>query len=66
MRVSDGTLRLNALPAPPRRQEQARAVPNPPARGAWLGLWKRRRQPTTYQRCLAIHIHFAGPRSALS
>ena len=66
MRASDGTLRPNALSAPPRRQEQARAVPKPSARDAWLGLWQRRRQPTTYHRCLAIHIHFAGPRSALS
>jgi hypothetical protein len=33
---------------------------------SWLGrLWKRRR-PTLYQRCLAVHIHYAGPRSALS
>jgi hypothetical protein len=34
--------------------------------GSWLArLWKRR-EPTLYQRCLAVHIHHAGPRSALS
>ena len=26
----------------------------------------RRKTSTVYQRCLAVHIHFAGPRSALS
>jgi hypothetical protein len=30
----------------------------------WLGLFQRR-EPTTYQRCLAVHIHFAGERSSL-
>jgi hypothetical protein len=33
---------------------------------SWLGRWLGQRQPTTYQRCLAIHIYYAGPRSALS
>jgi hypothetical protein len=32
---------------------------------SWLGLF-RRPEPTTYQRCLAVHIHFAGPHSHLS
>lgn len=27
--------------------------------------WRRRRPTTTYHRCLAVHIHFAGKRSAL-
>jgi hypothetical protein len=25
----------------------------------------RRQEPTTFQRCLAIHLHYAGPRSGL-
>ena len=25
-----------------------------------------RREPTTYQRCLAVHVFFAGPRGGLS
>jgi hypothetical protein len=34
--------------------------------GSWLtALWPRR-EPTLYQRCLAVHIHYAGPRSGLS
>jgi hypothetical protein len=35
------------------------------ARSGWLGRILHRRKTTTYQRCLAVHIHFAGPRSAL-
>jgi hypothetical protein len=34
----------------------------PPARGS--GLF-RRAQPTTFQRCLAVHMHFAQHPSAL-
>jgi hypothetical protein len=43
-------------------------TPKPSAeRGSWLGhLLARRREPTTFQRCLAIHILYAAPRSALS
>ena len=42
----------------------------PTMRAAWflrlLSLFRwRRREPTTFQRCLAVHIHFAAPRSAL-
>jgi len=33
---------------------------------SWLARLWRRRRPTLYQRCLAVHIHYAGPRSALS
>jgi hypothetical protein len=29
----------------------------------WLQRVLGRREPTTYQRCLAVHIHFAGPNS---
>jgi hypothetical protein len=32
---------------------------------SFLGIFQRR-EPTTYQRCLAVHMLFAGPRSGLS
>jgi hypothetical protein len=48
------------------RPELARTGPKQSARGPWLGRVLVRRQPTAYQRCLAIHIYYAGPRSALS
>jgi hypothetical protein len=40
------------------------AAPTP--KSGWLETWRRRRQPSTYQRCLAVHIHFASPRGGLS
>jgi hypothetical protein len=55
------------VPIPSRwRPELARAGLKRPARGAWFGRVLVRPQPTAYQRCLAIHIYYAGPRSALS
>jgi len=66
MAVSDGILRLSAPPRLGSPQHQRRRVAAPPARVSWLGRLLRRREPTTYHRCLAIHIHYAGPRSALS
>ncbi len=68
MRASDGTLRLGApvvsLPRPEQRRSPSTSAP---AGRSWLQrLLPRRREPTTYHRCLAIHIHFAGPHSALS
>jgi hypothetical protein len=44
----------------------ARRPVQPPSRRSWLDRWFGRREPTVYERCLAIHIHYAGPRSALS
>jgi hypothetical protein len=41
-------------------------IGNPLTRRSWYDRLIGRRQPTTYHRCLAVHIHFAGPRSALS
>lgn len=35
-------------------------------RRSLLGRILGRQETTTYQRCLAVHIHYAGPRSALS
>jgi hypothetical protein len=33
---------------------------------SWLRRLFGRREPTTYQRFLAVHIHYADPRSALN
>jgi hypothetical protein len=66
MRVSDGTLRLNAPNLALRRQEPRWKLPARGARVWWLGRLLRRQEPTTFHRCLAIHIHYAGPHSALS
>lgn len=41
------------------------AAPKPEKSG-WLEIWRRRREPSAYQRCLAVHIHFASPRGGLS
>jgi hypothetical protein len=41
-------------------------VETKPEKSGWLETFRRRRQPSTYQRCLAVHILFAGPRSGLS
>jgi hypothetical protein len=48
-----------------------RAAPVAPPRpfrrlGLGLGRVFRRHVPSTFQRCLAVHIHFAAPRSGLS
>jgi hypothetical protein len=41
-------------------------MPAEPQKSGWLETWRRRREPSTYHRCLAVHIHFASPRSGLS
>ena len=66
MRVSGGTLRMSASSLPVRLNEPQRKPVARRARPAWLGRLLHRREPTTYHRCLAIHIHYAGPHSALS
>jgi hypothetical protein len=67
MRASDGILRLSAPSAALSQLEHRRPAPVSRTGRTWLArLLPRRRQPSTYHRCLAIHIHFAGPRSALS
>ncbi len=63
MRVNDGAIRLPV--SMPARVAETRRPPQP-ARSSLVSRWFARRQPTTYERCLAVHIHFAGPRSALS
>lgn len=37
-----------------------------PPRNSLINRLLRRREPTLYQRCLAVHLHFAGPNSALT
>jgi len=64
MRASDGTIRLTG-PSSFRLRDERRPIRPIAARGSMLLSWFRRREPTTFHRCLAIHIHFAGPRSAL-
>jgi hypothetical protein len=60
------TIQLKAPSRPARPLERPIPTPVVHKRNSWLGRWLGRREPSTYQRCLAIHIHFAGPRSALS
>lgn len=66
MQVSNGTIRLSATSTSLWAAEPRRAPPVRPTLRHWLKTWLLRRPPTTYQRCLAVHIHYAGPRSALS
>ena len=63
MFVNDGAIPLcaSSLPRIPDKQR----LPQP-QRNSLVSRWLGRRKPTTYERCLAVHIHFAGPRSALS
>jgi len=46
---------------PVKQQKQAAA----PAPVRSITRFFRRQEPTTFQRCLAIHVHYAGPRSGL-
>jgi hypothetical protein len=66
MSTTGGTLRLGVPLSRKRRPGQPRTDFMRPARSPWLGRVLVRPQPTVYQRCLAIHIYYAGPRSALS
>jgi hypothetical protein len=65
MRASDGTIRLPA-PTSFRWRDEPRAAQRFAPSAPLLRRWFRRREPTVFHRCLAVHIHFAGPRSALS
>jgi hypothetical protein len=65
MRATAASLRLPPPPALTRKEKRsAHAPPAPPI--PWIRRWFARPEPSAYQRCLAVHIHFAGPRSALS
>jgi hypothetical protein len=66
MRASDGTIRLSMPNLSTTQQERRPATLPRREPGSLLGRWLGRGQPTTYQRCLAVHIHYAAPRSALS
>ena len=41
-------------------------TPAKPEKRSWIEMWRRRREPSTYQRCLAVHIHYAAPRGGFS
>jgi hypothetical protein len=62
MRATPKSLRL---PPPSRLPTAKRSHVQPGARASWLRRWFMRPEPTAYHRCLAIHIHYASPRSAL-
>ncbi len=64
--MQSATIQLKAPSRPARPLERGGPTPIARQRNSWLWRWLGRREPTTYQRCLAIHIYFAGPRSALS
>jgi hypothetical protein len=54
------------IAASPWKVGPAPAPHAPTPRQNWLGRLLHRREATVYQRCLAVHIHHAGPHSALS
>jgi hypothetical protein len=64
--MQPATIQLKAPRRPARPLERPVTVPAVRQPNSWLGRWLGRREPTTFHRCLAIHIHFAGPHSALS
>ncbi len=65
MAAISAPLRLATPARPIRPQEQRRPAQPQRERASWLDRWLGRRRPTTYLRCLAIHMYFAAPRSAL-
>jgi hypothetical protein len=58
--------RATEVPSSPWRVAAAGQADGKTPRRTWLGRLLNRQEMTTYQRCLAVHIHYAGPRSALS
>ena len=48
------------------RAPVAAAVPSTPAAARSCRRALHRQAPTMFHRCLAVHLHHAGPRSALS
>ncbi len=44
-----------------------RSSPKREVPASWVSRWlKAARTPTTYHRCLAVHMYYAEPRSSLS
>jgi hypothetical protein len=64
--MQSATIQPKTARPPVRPLERRVPMPMTQPRNSWLPGWLGRRKPTTYQRCLAIHIYFAAPRSALS
>jgi hypothetical protein len=51
----------------PVKPQPRQAPPSPAAeRRSWFAALIRRPEPTTFHRCLAVHMHYAAPRSSLS
>ncbi len=48
------------------RVTAAKPQPTQGERRSWLAALIRRPEPTTFHRCLAVHMHYAAPRSSLS
>jgi hypothetical protein len=46
----------------PRLGNEQKPVGQSAAVGIFGRLFRRRPQPTTFQRCLAVHMHFAKPQ----
>jgi len=63
---ADEIVRSKALSPFIRPGELQRARLAGHARGVWLKRRTPRQPPTLFQRCLAVHIHNAGPQSALT
>jgi hypothetical protein len=58
--------RATEVPSSPWRVTSVVRADGKAPRRTWLGRLLNRPEMTTYQRCLAVHIHYAGPHSALS
>ncbi len=52
-------------PLPSGRCAVTSSKPLPP-QPSWFGRLFRHREPSTFQRCLAVHMHYAAPRNTLS
>ena len=61
----DLLMQPTAVAGSPWKVAPAAGKGTPERRRSWFGRILNRRETTTYQRCLAVHIHFAGPHSAL-
>jgi hypothetical protein len=58
--------RISAGVAAPLHVPLSRSKTAAQPRHSWIKRVFRRQEPTLYQRCLAVHVHFAGPNSALT
>jgi hypothetical protein len=67
MKPPFATTRNNGTPSTTRTDTwKVTPAKTAPAPRHLLGRVFRREEPSTFQRCLAVHIHFASPRGGLS